>query len=151
MAAIRLLEYSLGLCICRPLHRFGGRRATIEICALLYIQGLGAGFGQRLGRELDDLGQLKGLSQLFALPPPTDFDVAHTGCVVLELLGVRALTLAALHDDKNILVAAGRDTDLLTCFFYRCAIGPVERRRRIALRVAWRSRPRVCLHHDSRT
>ena len=90
------------------------------------------------------------IAQLFALSPPTDFDVAHTGCVVLELLGVRAFTLAALHDHQNILVAAGRDTDLLTCFFYRCAIGPVERRRRIALRVAGCSRPRVCLHHDSR-
>src|SRR6185436_2390455 len=63
----------------------------------------------------------------------------------------RAFTLAALHDHQNILVAAGRDTDLLTCFFDCCAIGPVERRRRITLRVAGCSRPRVRLHHDPRT
>src|SRR5882724_447492 len=144
-------EYSLGFCICRALHQFGGWRATIEVGALLYLQGLGAGLGQRIGGELHDLGQLEGLSQLFALSPPTDFDVAHTGCVVLELLGVRAFTLAALHDHQHVLVAAGRNTDLLTCFFYRCAVGPVERRRRIALRVAGCPRPRVCFHHDPRT
>ena len=60
-------EYSLGFGICRPLHQFGGRRATIEVGALLYLQGLGAGLGQRIGGELHDLGELKGLSQLFAL------------------------------------------------------------------------------------
>src|SRR6267378_5791443 len=150
-AAAGPAEYSLGFSICRTLHQFGGRRTTIEVGALLYVQRLGAGLGQCIGGELHDLGQLKGLSQLFALSPPPDFDVAHTGCVVLELLGVRAFTLAALHDHQNILVAAGRDTDLLTCFFYRCAISPVERRRRITLRVAGGPRPRVCLHHDSRT
>src|SRR6267143_5315736 len=150
-AAAGPAEYSLGFSICRTLHQFGGRRTTIEVGALLYVQRLGAGLGQCIGGELHDLGQLKALSQLFALSPPPDFDVAHTGCVVLELLGVRAFTLAALHDHQNILVAAGRDTDLLTCFFYRCAISPVERRRRITLRVARGPRPRVCLHHDSRT
>src|SRR4051812_38464150 len=109
MAAIRLLECSLRFSICRPLHQFGGRRAAIEVGTLLYLQGLGAGLRQRLRRELHDLSQIKSFSQLFALSPPTDFDVAHTGCVVLDLLGVRALTLAALHDHQNILVAAGRD------------------------------------------
>src|SRR5712664_4198338 len=144
-------EYSLGFCICRTLHQFGGWRATIEVGARLYFQGLRAGLRQRIRSELHDLGQLQGLSQFFALSPPTDFDVAHAGCVVLELLGVRAFTLAALRDHQNILVAAGRNTDLLTRFFYRCAIGPVERRRRVALRVAGGPRLRVCFHHDPRT
>src|SRR6267142_1392732 len=146
-----LVEYSLVAFICCTFQEFGGVRATIKVGALLYIQGLRAGLRQRIRGELHDLGQLQGLAQLLPLSPPTDSDIAHTGCVVLELLSVRPFTLAALCDDQNVLVAAGRNTDLLTCFFYGCAVRPVERGRRVALRVAGCPRPRVCLHHDSCT
>src|SRR6267142_2133090 len=146
-----LVEYSLVAFICCTFQEFGGVRATIKVGALLYIQGLRAGLRQRIRGELHDLGQLQGLAQLLPLSPPTDSDIAHTGCVVLELLSVRPFTLAALCDDQNVLVAAGRNTDLLTCFFYGCAVRPVERGRRVALRVAGCPRPRVRLHHDSCT
>src|ERR1051325_5576824 len=146
-----IAECSLASCSCCTFHEFGGRRATIKVGALLYLQGLCPGLRQRIRGELHDFIQLEGLSQFFPPAPPTDSHIADTGRVVFELLSVRSFLPAALGDHQNVVVAAGRNTDFLTYSFYDCAVRPVERRRRVALRVAGRPRPRVCLHHDSRT